>query len=124
MKTGDKFLLLILAILVILTVETGIISQRSGVDKIIVIKSDGKTVKQIPLKRGISKSFEIKSREGHLTVEIKDGKVRVVNSTCKDKLCVKEGWIDKIGESIVCLPNRISISIASGGNDKIDTTTY
>lgn len=50
---------------------------------------------------------------GHLTVEIKDRKVRVIHASCSNKLCERQGWI-KAG-AIVCLPNRISIIV--GGYD-------
>ena len=41
--------------------------------------------------------------------EIKDGKVRMLESTCKNKLCVKQSWSDQT--PIVCMPNKISLVI-------------
>lgn len=46
---------------------------------------------------------------GGLTVEIKDGKVRVADSDCPGKICVKQGWIDS--GAIICLPNRVVITV-------------
>ncbi|PMQ02358.1 MAG: hypothetical protein CBR30_01515 [Dictyoglomus sp. NZ13-RE01] len=37
--------------------------------------------------------------------------VRMIASPCPDKLCVKQGWIKKVGESIVCLPNRVVLRL-------------
>ncbi len=42
---------------------------------------------------------------------INDGKVYMIYANCDDHLCIKQGEINEIGESIVCLPNRISIVI-------------
>ena len=46
------------------------------------------------------------------SVKFSDGKVRVVSSTCPDKVCVKTGDISEAGEVIVCVPNRVSIKLA------------
>ncbi len=121
MKQGDKFVLYGLIVLVfILLIEYGFFQRRS--DKVVVIRSDGKIVKELQIEKNVF--FEVKSKEGHLFVEIRNGKVKVINSTCKDKLCEKEGWISNVGESIICLPNRISVSIIGKNGEKIDTVTY
>ncbi len=51
-----------------------------------------------------------------LTVEIRDGSVRVIESTCKNKTCVKMGKIGRVGESIVCAQNGIVITVLGGGD--------
>ncbi len=45
------------------------------------------------------------------TVEIKDGKVKMDYSTCKNQICVKHRHISKKDESIICLPNKVIIEI-------------
>ncbi len=122
MKRGDKILIII--ILAIIGISLFQILKPDKVNKILIIRSDGKVIKQINLNTSKDTEFVVKSREGHLTVEIKNGKVRVINSTCKDKLCIKEGWISRSGESIVCLPNRISISITGQNDQPVDSITY
>ncbi len=122
MKRGDKILIII--ILAIIGISLFQILKPDKTNKILVIRSDGKVIKQINLNTSKDTEFVVKSREGHLTVEIKNGKVRVINSTCKDKLCIKEGWISRSGESIVCLPNRISISITGQNDQPVDSITY
>ncbi len=122
MKRGDKILIII--ILAIIGISLFQILKPDKTNKILVIRSDGKVIKQINLNTSKDTEFVVKSREGHLTVEIKNGKVRVINSTCNDKLCIKEGWISRSGESIVCLPNRISISITGQNDQPVDSITY
>jgi hypothetical protein len=41
--------------------------------------------------------------------EIKDGKIRMLQADCRDKLCVKQGWSDML--PIICLPNQIVIEV-------------
>jgi hypothetical protein len=42
-----------------------------------------------------------------------DGSAYISSADCPDKLCVHQGKISKIGERIVCLPNRIIIEVVS-----------
>lgn len=45
------------------------------------------------------------------TIEIKDGKVDMIDSDCKNQICVNHIPIEKVGETIVCLPNKIVVVI-------------
>lgn len=45
------------------------------------------------------------------TVKVFEGKIAITESDCPDKVCVKTGEISKKGESIVCVPNGIVITI-------------
>ncbi len=47
----------------------------------------------------------------HNTITIKNGKVYMSHSDCKNQICVNSGKIDEKGESIVCLPNLVIIEI-------------
>ena len=42
---------------------------------------------------------------------IKDWHAYVKDATCPDKLCEMQSKINKTGETIVCLPNRIVITV-------------
>ena len=57
-----------------------------------------------------------------LTVEILDGRVRVLESSCSDGICRAVGWIDRNGESIVCAPAgvRLLIEGGKGGDSDVD----
>jgi hypothetical protein len=58
---------------------------------------------------------------GETTLRIQDKKVWVEKAPCPNKLCMRQGKISKPGESIICLPNRIVITIE--GNP-LDAITY
>ena len=49
----------------------------------------------------------------HLTVRINDGGVYVSDSDCPGQDCVHAGVIRQAGQSIVCLPAQVVISIVS-----------
>lgn len=66
---------------------------------------------------------EIQGVNGLTVIEIRDQKVRVISSTCPDKLCIHSGWIDRPGQMLVCLPNRVVVKIVSDEKQDIDFYT-
>ena len=42
---------------------------------------------------------------------IADGQVWLEEASCPDKLCVHQGKIQYAGQSIICLPNKVSVTI-------------
>ena len=67
-----------------------------------------------------NRTYSVK-KNGKVTnvVEIKDKKVSVTAADCPDKICVKHREISKSGESIICLPNKVIVSI-EGRNEEVD----
>jgi hypothetical protein len=53
--------------------------------------------------------------DGLMDVIIKNGSVHVENSVCPSGACEHSGSINKKGESIICLPNKILIKIDGRG---------
>lgn len=123
MKIGDKFVIVFIIVSLLFGIFINYVLRRTQ-EKQLVILSDGEIFMKVPISdRTNLGPILVTSREGFLYVVVNEGKVKVIESTCKDKLCIKQGEISKVGESIVCLPNRISISIV--GEDKyVDTTSY
>ena len=52
---------------------------------------------------------------GTNTIEIKDGRVRMLEAECPNHLCVHQGWVRFEGQSIVCLPNKVTVSVCGTG---------
>jgi hypothetical protein len=59
--------------------------------------------------------------EDLLTIIIEDGKCFVIHAHCEDKLCEKQGTISRHGETIICMPLGILISIT--GQDNMNAVT-
>lgn len=58
---------------------------------------------------------QVSSIQGVLGVsklEIKQGQIRFIDSPCKGKVCIKQGWIKSNGELAACLPNKVAIQLA------------
>jgi hypothetical protein len=49
-----------------------------------------------------------------IEVEIRDGRARMHKSTCRNQLCVRQGW--SRGTPIICLPQKVSIEFESKKN--------
>lgn len=59
--------------------------------------------------------------EGHNRLVIREGKAYVETATCPDGICVAHAPVFRSGESIVCLPNRVVITVtADGGTENPD----
>lgn len=112
MTKADKILIVVVVILAFISL--GLIKKQalSNDDKFISIQVNGEEVKKIIFDKSIiGKQIPIESEYGFNLVEVGDEKVRVVEADCPDKIDVKKGYISKIGETIVCLPNKMIIEI-------------
>ena len=55
---------------------------------------------------------------GHNQFQIKDGVVSMMEADCPDQYCVKHAPIDKVNETIVCLPHKVVLEITEGEEAK------
>lgn len=92
----------------------------AGADAKVIIKSGGELFAEYPL----SETVEVKvpapegSQKGDYNiVVIKDGCASVTEASCSNQVCVKHGSISRAGESIVCLPNRLVVSVEGGSQE-------
>ena len=85
------------------------------------VQINGKVVMELPL----DEDAELVLGEGEHTntLVIRDGKARVVEASCPDKICVGHGAIQYAGESIVCLPHKLVITVRGGAASGVDGST-
>ena len=76
---------------------------------------DGVLVETVDLS-SLTEEREISVGE-HVTVLVSPGKVRIKHSDCPDKLCVRQGWVQYDGESIVCLPHKLVVTVRGTAGD-------
>lgn len=53
-------------------------------------------------------------------IEIKDGEAFMVEASCPDQLCVDQNEISYDKESIICLPNKVVITVTSDVESDLD----
>lgn len=52
-------------------------------------------------------TYTVPGELGPTTFEIKNGRVRIIDSPCPNKTCIAQGWHNPL----VCLPNKVMISV-------------
>ena len=70
-----------------------------------------------------SRKQKIPGLLGNSEISIDNGKARFAKSPCSKKYCIHHGWVSKVNQTIVCLPNQIAISITDG-NEIYDSINY
>ena len=61
--------------------------------------------------------YVITSGQGRQNVlVIQDGKASVVSATCPDGICAEHRAVFRDGESIICLPHRVVITVSKQGD--------
>ena len=48
---------------------------------------------------------------GKTTLEIKDNRIRFIDSPCPNKICIHSGWHNAAGDFAACLPNHVTLQI-------------
>ena len=81
----------------------------------ISIAIDGETVERCALSAYEGGTYE--SRGYTLTVAVENGAVRVSESDCPNQDCVHSGAISRAGQSIVCLPARVAVTLEGAASD-------
>ena len=111
-------IVLIVGLLVIAAAVGLVFWLARGEGDTVEVKVDGKLYGSYSL--SIDRTVEIRTgedgKELNLLV-IKDGKAYVETATCRDGICAAHKPISRQGESIVCLPHKVVITVRlSGGN--------
>lgn len=61
----------------------------------------------------------IETENGTNILIIKEGFADITDATCPDGLCVRQRRISKTGESLVCLPNKVTVTVV-GAEEGVD----
>lgn len=74
----------------------------------------GEVTETFPL--GEDREYTVEDGDHRNTIVIRNGRVCMESANCPDQICVRTGWIEYEGETIVCLPHKIVVSLNGGGN--------
>ena len=77
----------------------------------VVVTRDGVETARYPL--GQDRTVTIGDGDYNV-LEIRDGAAAVTEANCGDHTCVRMGAISRDGETIVCLPHHLIVSIEGG----------
>ncbi len=71
--------------------------------------------------------YKIPGPLGETLVHIHDGTAAIIESPCKNKLCILAGAISQPNQWIACLPNKVFVRIMSSSahdNGGVDASTF
>ena len=121
---GRKFrndLIFIAAILAVVALGAAVLFFLRGEGSTVQVEVDGTVIGTYPL--SVDREVEIKTGENgeelNLLV-IKDGKATVTAATCPDGICAAHRPISREGESIVCLPHKVVVTVIGGSGEEPD----
>lgn len=121
MKKADVIIIGVILILALAGFgASNIMFSHKYANKYVDINLKGKLYQRVLIKNNaFKKTIEIKSNLGKNVILIENGGARMLDADCHDKICIKEGFKSKVGQTIVCLPNKLVVEIK--GEDKAET---
>lgn len=87
---------------------------------VVEISVDGEVSAEYPLNEEEAQVIDI---DGTNKLLIQDGKAEMTWADCPDQICVHHTAISRAGESIICLPNKVVVSIVGGEEGNLDAVT-
>lgn len=104
MKRKDSVVIgTILLLLFMMFAGKAMISKDNG--QYVKITKDDVTIGIYPLSK--NDTYDL----GSNILVVKSGVAYMEHADCPDKLCISQGKIKKVGESIICLPNRVVATV-------------
>lgn len=99
--------------LIALSLAVYFLPARAG--QTVEISVSGSVVATLPL----NKDTRYALPDGMGTVVVEHGTVRLEDPSCPDRLCEKTGKIERQGQTVLCLPNRICLKISGQEVDAV-----
>ena len=85
----------------------------------VVVTVDGVEIGRYPL--ATPREVAIPSEGGgYNLLIIRDGEAFIREASCPDGLCADHRPISRVGESILCLPNKVAVRVEGETDDEVD----
>lgn len=110
------------AVVVLAVVCAAVFWRGSSTDALTaVISVDGEETETVDLSALTEPEERVIQAEGYtLHLELSREGARMIASDCPTQDCVHTGTITRSGQSIVCLPARVSVVLAGGADSGVD----
>ncbi|MBE6596235.1 MAG: NusG domain II-containing protein [Ruminococcaceae bacterium] len=110
----DVLLISVLLCLSLCLLLVTFLTKRSG--ELVCVEVNGEAVAEYRL----SEDGEYSLNGGTNLLKIENGEAYLTYADCPDKTCVKTGRIRYVGQSIVCLPNKVTVVVRGSGSGGVD----
>ncbi len=111
LNTSDLRLIIILLIIILLLLICRM-ALTNGSSNYVLVTKDNKELVKLSLDNDTTYPIEGTNGEYNL-LHIENGSAYITDASCPDKICEIKGRISNVGEMIVCLPNKVVISITN-----------
>ncbi|PIV55626.1 hypothetical protein COY52_08645 [Candidatus Desantisbacteria bacterium CG_4_10_14_0_8_um_filter_48_22] len=98
------------------------LSSHMGMAERAIVSQNGARIAEISLKEDGVKDLPVTT--GKMKYEVRQGRVRILESDCPRKMCMHQNWIGGTGQVIVCLPNKVIMEIEGGTNTRYDILSH
>lgn len=114
MKKADFILVgVVFAIVGVLLFFLYVVGGDSG--KYVQVEVNGDVVETLAIDEDFEKEYDFDGNKN--TLVIKDGKATITQANCPDGICVNHMPIHRTGESIICLPHKLVVTVLDDKND-------
>ncbi len=86
----------------------------------VVVTVAGQEMGRYSLHKSVTVPIVGKNGTGKNILQIEDGYAKMTEADCPDKTCVHQKAISRMGETIICLPHQIVVSIESSQVSEVD----
>jgi hypothetical protein len=120
-KKGDLYVLAIILVAVLGLLGARALPTSSG-NRFLRVELDGKLLDEIPFTETGEDELLIELPQGEAVVEIVAGRVRILpmpKELCPLNICSSVGWVEQSGDAIVCLPNRLVLTVVGGDVNEV-----
>ena len=84
--------------------------------KQVIVEQFGRVVFAAPLRS--DRQVVVDGPHGHTVVAIRNGRARIVEASCPNKVCMGMGEVSRQGEVIACVPNVLLLHIEGAPDDE------
>ena len=116
-KRSDVFVIFLTLLLIFASFL--IFRHSSSQNTVAVITVDGKVEKEIDLTLQEDCIITLKT-DPVVTLEVKDHKIRFINSECPDGTCEKMGFLSSAGQTAACIPAKVIVTISGTNGSSVD----
>lgn len=118
MNRADRILALVVIAVALLLGPAARFAAGMGSSASVVTISGPAGITTLSLRE--DREVTVAGSAGQVVVVVRDGAVRVAESTCPDHVCMRSGAISMPGEALVCVPNGVSVRIGGERGDGLD----
>ncbi len=114
-RAGDTILIIaVLLAAALLLLGLFLLPARGSAVQVTV---DGRVIATLPLSEDTT--YVIPGTQGENTLVIRDGQAAVTAADCPDGVCVRHRPVSRAGQSILCLPHKVAVTVI-GGTPAVD----